>query len=1209
MLTLYPEKDQKIISPMKHKSSSIRYDKSWRFVFLVLCVLHFKNVNAQNIVPNFLVNNSLQCFSSNSFVFTNITQGNNVSYKWDFGDGSFDTTVNATKVYNHTGNFNVSLIATKNNISYYFSKQITVAAEPVISSISLQGTYSGKSYTFISSSTIASGNMNYLWDFGDTTFSTLINPTHTYQNDGTYNVVLNVVSDLGCSSIKNYAITITSSDTSVVEPKFTVNKSNQCVANNSFVFINQTNLSQVLNFYWEFGDGSISYLLNPSKTYSNAGTYIVKLNIQKAGITYTSEKRITVGSIVNAAFDVIQLSDSATNIFSNQTNGTGITTHYFWDFGDGCSSTLTNPQHLFFNGTYNVSLVAIDSLGCNSSISKTVTISSQTINNIASQFVVNKDTQCLANNNFIFTNLSSKACNISNKWDFGDGNFSTLFQPVKQFNKTGTYNVSLTVFAGTNSYTSTKSIVVKNEAIWTGIHSSNVFDSANWQCSYPTDSTDVVINAGALHNPILNDSTFIIRNLTIANGASFIINNSTLKLSGSLVNAGMFDAQTSTIEFNGESKQTISGSALIGNLIINNATGADIAGVAADSVSVYNVLTLKRGAFCTGNRIIFKSNAKGTARLNKIGVNGYTGTLCGNVTVERYFQNKRAWRFLTVPFTANGNNANYSIFNTWEKMTNVTGPAGIGFDYFSPYYSMTAWDEVNQKWSNIANTYTNYIINNNSNFSNTPYFIFVRGNKSINEAYISGETTFSTSGTLQTGNQTLNFSGRKNNDYIFVANPYASPVDLASLQSQGLSGNYYFYDATLNTNGAYVTVSNKGNGNWIITPAGSALKDKVIQSGQAMLVGVSSSSGYITFNENAKTNVGSNFTTFGTTTTTLNKLEINLYRINADSSKTLLDGAVTVFGDNFSKAVDDNDSKKVMNAKENIGFKNGNNILSIEARPFVIGEDSINIFTGDLYDSVQYAIEVKYISNDTIVKQLILSDSNLNSQTKSAVNKAMWYYFNTINATNNAVRFSIVVKGNIAASPANTDFFKLNAKQVGDKISVSWKVENENNMQSYTVQHSTNNKDFKDVNIVKAINGNQTNNYAIDDNIVRVKGINYYRILSTNKNDASVASKSVAVNFIVADKRDLIVYPNPTKERIKVELNSLVDQDLQINFTNSATGKMVKSVFIKAKIGTNKYALNLADSELSLGNGLYAITILGDNVNYPSQKVMLMKGE
>jgi PKD repeat protein len=1189
---------------MTIKFPNIRYDKSWRFVFILasILLLNAQHLAAQNITPNFLVNQTIQCSSKNNFQLKNITQGNNITYKWDFGDGSYDTTKDAVKTYNNIGNYNITLIATFNNISYYFSKQVVVAAEPVISSISLQGTFSGSSYTYISSSTIAAGNMTYLWDFGDSVSSTLVNPVHTYTNPGTYNVLLQVQSDYGCTTIKNYTVNVVLNDTAVLEPKFTINKSNQCISGNNFIFTNQSNLAQASSYYWDFGDGTSSYSANATKTYNNTGIYTVKLNIVKAGVTSICEKKISVGSNIAINFDTISLQNNGNYIFSNNTYPLNNSMKCFWDFGDGCNAQEINPQHQFFSGNYNVSLLVRDSLGCDATFSKYININSPVPTNIISLFSINKDTQCLKDNSFYFTNKSLQQCNVNYEWNFGDGSSSTLFEPQKIYNKTGLFDVTLKVIAGANFFISTQKIVVKNEAIWTGLVSNNWNDTANWLCSFPSATSDIFIRSNTIFPLIIDNASIRVRNLIVDSGAFLIINNSSITLGGNLSSNGGINTQSSTLTISGSNKQTLSGNIKIDNLIISNSAGVEIGNSVTDSVSIYNVITLRQGTFFTNGKLILKSTATRTARLDKVGVDGNNGTLVGSVNIERYFFNKRAWRYYTTPISANGDNANFTINNTWQKLTNITGPTGIGLDYATPYYSLKGWNNTTQAWELINNTYTNYIVSKDLNFANIPYCFYVRGSKSITDAYTSCETTFSLKGYLQTGNQTKVFSNNKKGNFILVGNPYASPVDLANISSQGISGNFYFYDPTLGESGAYVTVSNKGNGNWIITPSTLGQKDRIMQSGHAVFIEVAQPSGYIMFTENSKVDANTN-NLFGGTNNTLDKLQINLYRINADNSKTLVDGAVTIFGNNYNKLIDENDSHKMINSQENIGFINENNILSIEARPYVQGEDSINIYTSGLIDSLNYAIELKAISDDSSIQKITLFDSILNTSKTSVNGNINWYYFKSINnVKNTGQRFSLFVANN----KKETKLTDLTAKQIDEKVNISFNVENEKNVKEYQIQHSIDNQAFETFATTKATNINTTNSYSFVDVTNRKLGTNYYRIVSVFNNDASVISQSVSVQFKEAKTSNVEVYPNPTTSKFTLSFTSKTNQTILLKMTESVTGKIVKAIFINAKIGNNKVQLDLEENN-KLNNGLYILNLEGDDDIYEPQKITLLQ--
>ena len=721
-------------------------------------------------------------------------------------------------------------------------------------------------------------------------------------------------------------------------------------------------------------------------------------------------------------------------------------------------------------------------------------------------------------------------------------------------------------------------------------------------CSFPTDTSDIIIRKSASFPLIINNDNIKIRNLYVDSGAILTIINSSLTLNGNVFAFGAMSAQSSTITLIGSSRQILSGNLKVGKLIVNNIAGVEIGNNVTDSVSVYDVVTLKLGTLYTNEKLSLKSTATNTARLDKVGVDGNSGSLFGSVIIERYFFNKRAWRFYTSPITANGNNTNFAINNTWQKLTNITGPSGVGLDYVTPFFSLKNWNNTTQTWEFIANTFTSYIVNNDLNFSNIPYCLYVRGNKIINDTYSSGETTFSLKGNLQTGNQIKNFSGNKKGNFILVGNPYASPVDIANITSQGISGNFYFYDPTLGESGAYVTVSNKGNGNWIITPSTPGQKDRIMQSGHAVFVEVAQPSGYIMFTENSKASSNTNYL-FGSTSNTLDRLQINLYRINADSSKTLLDGAITIFGNNYSKSVDENDSRKMINSQENIGFVNENNILSIEARPYVQGEDSINIYTSGLIDSLNYAIELKVVSDDSSIQKITLFDSVLNTNKTSISGNTSWYYFKSINNVANASqRFSLFVANNIKV----TKITNFNAKQIDEKVTISFDIENEKDVKEYQIQHSIDNQSFETFATTKSTNINAINNYSIVDATKRKLGTNFYRIISVFNNDATLTSQSISVQFKEHKTKSIEVYPNPTSAKFTVSFNSKNNQTILLKIVESVTGKIVKTIFINAKTGVNKMQLNLAEND-KLYNGLYILNLEGDDNIYEPQKITLLK--
>jgi PKD repeat protein len=171
-----------------------------------------------------------------------------------------------------------------------------------------------------------------------------------------------------------------------------------------------------------------------------------------------------------------------------------------------------------------------------------------------------------------FTDLSTAAAGWT--WDFGPGaspTGATTQGPTHTvtFNTEGIYTISLTVTNGVASDTHEMEITVLRRGRWLGTQDADWFNTGNWSCGLlPDQNTDVTIESGADHYPVISGSEASVRNITVEDGATLGIDGVTLNLYGNWTNNGNFTTG-GTVAFRG-SPSTITGTseARFNNLII-----------------------------------------------------------------------------------------------------------------------------------------------------------------------------------------------------------------------------------------------------------------------------------------------------------------------------------------------------------------------------------------------------------------------------------------------------------------------------------------------------------------------------------------------------------------------------------------------------------------------------------------------------------------
>lgn len=311
-------------------------------------------------------------------------KGDISKYEWDFGDGTaLVTTKTAPHVFNSSGTYEVKLKVTdsKDNIGETTmvikveSPQGTPKAKITTDPLAASGTMwiEGKApftVLFDASETTDSDNniVDYEWDFnGDGAADAYgENGSYTYQEEGTYNAKLIVTDANNNTGTATQAIKVLSKGVKAVL------SSNKVEGNIPLTIEFDASGStydkgQITSYEWDFGDGTTPKLGNAQIThkYTVIGSFVAKVTVTGSdNAKGTATMNITVREIpLEACFvSVFEKGTAPLETTFDPGCSSGSISTYFWDFGDGGTSTSVKPKHTFTDpGTYTATLEVSDS--------------------------------------------------------------------------------------------------------------------------------------------------------------------------------------------------------------------------------------------------------------------------------------------------------------------------------------------------------------------------------------------------------------------------------------------------------------------------------------------------------------------------------------------------------------------------------------------------------------------------------------------------------------------------------------------------------------------------------------------------------------------------------------------------------------------------------------------------------------------------------
>ncbi|HKM93648.1 MAG TPA: Ig-like domain-containing protein, partial [Prolixibacteraceae bacterium] len=320
----------------------------------------------------------------------------------------------------------------------------------------------------------------FYWDFGDGHTSSEVSPSHEYSAIGDFEVTLTASNPSGCEHSYSEMMHVYSFDNSpgIISASVTEGCAPLSVSFTQKLSERLSSNFDIQELWWDFDNNgvfdSITTSIDPILyVFDKPGQYSVRLEVVGEGCNYvfTEENLIKVsGPIVNFTHSPslvcknteVQFNSSITKPVFDTADP--LKNSYLWSFGDGASSTASNPTHIITKDTlHTVSLTVTDEHGCATTKTKPNLFN---IIPFTPDFELPDTVFC--NNTEIVIRNTSLGDIQSFAWDFNnDGNIDLTTNNMASvshiFTVAGTYTIALTATVSTGcTKTVTKTIRVVN---------------------------------------------------------------------------------------------------------------------------------------------------------------------------------------------------------------------------------------------------------------------------------------------------------------------------------------------------------------------------------------------------------------------------------------------------------------------------------------------------------------------------------------------------------------------------------------------------------------------------------------------------------------------------------------------------------------------------------------------------------------------------
>ncbi len=390
----------------------------------------------------------------------NITAGTNVSYTWDFEDGSRAGGQIVTYLYRQTGTYTATVLASNSTNRLTATTGVTITSMPepsdeAIAGLSVQNSSPAEANEVITftANIIAGDNVTYTWDFGDGGSDVGQEVSHVYTQAGRYTATV-----LAINSINRLTATTGVRVTDEAIAGLRAQNSSPAALNEVITFTANITAGTNVSYTWDFGDGGSDVGQEVSHVYTQAGRYTATVLASNSINTLTATTRVTITSMPEpsdeaiAGLSVQNSSPAEANevitFTASITAGDNVT--YTWDFGDGGSDVGQEVTHVYPQaGTYIATVEASNSIN-RLTATTGVRVTEEAIAGLSVQ-----NSPVTLNEVVTFTANIAAGTNVNYIWDFGDGARAVGQEVPHVYRQAGTYTVRVEASNSSNTLTAT----------------------------------------------------------------------------------------------------------------------------------------------------------------------------------------------------------------------------------------------------------------------------------------------------------------------------------------------------------------------------------------------------------------------------------------------------------------------------------------------------------------------------------------------------------------------------------------------------------------------------------------------------------------------------------------------------------------------------------------------------------------------------------